>query len=166
MRQLLVVLIAIVSIPAWGDTPDFDAGQLWAYKTRVGEEDSRLLIDKVEDVPKLGRIFHISLSNIHLKDSAVTIATELPHLPVSLQTLTSSCTTLVGHSEPNPMYLQGYQTWRKAFDAGQAGVYTISIAEILNTTEALLKRRASGDLSKSNFRSSGRAMNKVPTSSP
>jgi hypothetical protein len=75
---------------ALGSEPAFDAGQVWAYKTRVGEEESRLLIDKVEEDPKLGRIFHISISKIHIKNSAITIADELPHLPVSLDTLNSS----------------------------------------------------------------------------
>ena len=162
MRLLLVLLVATSSFATLGATPNFEAGQVWEYKTRAGEEESSLLIDKVEEYPKVGRVFHISLSKIHIKNGAITIADDLPHLPVSIETLGSSCTRLIGHSDPNPMYLAGYQMWRKAFDAGRAGVYTISIVEILDTTETLLQQSAKGDISKSNYRSSGRAVNKVP----
>jgi hypothetical protein len=126
---------------AAADTPNFSAGQVWAYKARPGEEMSRLLIDKVEDDPRLGRIYHISITGVHIgrPDASVHFASELPHLPVSEKTLTLSCTTLVGKSEPNPQYLGGYQLWRKAFEAGHAGVYTISVAEIVETTDRALQ---------------------------
>jgi hypothetical protein len=135
MRIALVVLVAMISFPTLGATPDFAAGQVWAYKTRPGEQASTLLINKVQDDPKLGRIYHISVFKIQLKGSAVTFTDELPHLPVSMQTLNASCTSLVGQSDPNPMYLPGYRIWRQAFDGGHAGVYTISVSEILDLTE-------------------------------
>jgi hypothetical protein len=140
IRALVLPLLAISTFSALAATPDFEVGQVWEYKTRVGEEESRVLINKVEEDPKLGRIFHISISKIHLRNSAVTIADELPHLPVSLETLNSSCTMLVGLSEPNPMYLKGYLIWKQAFDAGNAGIYTIPIAEILNVAEGTLQK--------------------------
>jgi hypothetical protein len=40
------------------------------------------------------------------------------------------------------MYLPGYRMWRQAFDAGHAGIYTISIAEILDLTEKMLQKQA------------------------
>jgi hypothetical protein len=66
----------------------------------------------------------------------------MPHLPVSKKTLELSCTKLVGRADPNPMYLPGYRMWRQAFDAGHAGIYTISIAEILDLTEKMLQKQA------------------------
>jgi hypothetical protein len=141
MRSCLVSLIAIIALIALGAAPDFEAGQVWAYKTRPGEEKSTLLIDKVEDDPMLGRIYHISISKVQLKGGPMTFTDQLPHLPVSLQTLQISCTKLVGQSDANPMYLPGYRMWRQAYEAGRAGIYTVSISEILDLTEKMLQKQ-------------------------
>jgi hypothetical protein len=135
-------LIAVVAFLTLGAAPDFEEGQVWAYKTRTGEEKSTLLINKVEEDPKLGRIYHVSISEVQLKGGPMTFTNQLPHLPVSSRTLELSCTKLVGQSKPNPMYLQGYRVWRQAFDAGRAGIYTISISEILDLTERMLQKQA------------------------
>jgi hypothetical protein len=128
-------------VGASGTTPTFATGQVWAYKTRPGEQMSRLLIDKVEDDPKLGHIYHITVTGLHIgrADGSTRLLPELPHLPVSEKTLTLSCTTLVGESEPNPDYLKGYQLWREAFEAGHAGIYTISVSEIVDIVEHALQ---------------------------
>jgi len=144
MRLPLLLFAVLICSFTLGATLDFDVGQVWAYKTRPGEQDSTLLIDKVEDDPKLGRIYHISVSKIHIKGGAATFTDELPHIPVSLQTLTASCTHLVGRSDPNPMYLRGYRVWRQAFEAGHAGIYTISVSEILDLTEKMLQQPSTG----------------------
>ena len=144
MRLTLMALIATISLATLGATPGFDQGQVWEYKTRAGEDESTLLINKVEDDPKLGHIYHISVSKVLLKAGPGVFTNQLPHLPVSKQTLELSCTKLVGRSEPNPMYLPGYTMWKQAFDAGGAGIYTISIAEILDLAEKMLQKQQPG----------------------
>jgi len=95
---------------------DFEEGQVWSYRTRAGEETSRLLIDKVETDPKLGEIFHISLSSVFVKNKRAPsgMTTDLPHFPVSRQTLESSVIALVGHAPPNPGFAAGYAEWKRA----------------------------------------------------
>jgi hypothetical protein len=144
MRACLASLILLMSFLSLGAAPDFDEGQVWAYKTRAGEEGSTLLINKVEDDAKLGRIYHISVSKIQIKSGPGVFTDQMPHLAVSRQTLELSCTKLVGQSEPNPMYLPGYRMWKQAFDAGHAGIYTISIAEILDLAEKMLQKQQAG----------------------
>jgi hypothetical protein len=144
MRSLFSALIAVLSLLALGAAPDFEEGQVWAYKTRSGEAESTLLINKVEEDPKLGRIYHISLSKIQIKAGPGVFTDQMPHLSVSRQTLELSCTKLVGRSGPNPMYLPGYRMWREAFEAGHAGIYTIPIAEILDLTEKMLQKPPAG----------------------
>jgi hypothetical protein len=46
-----------------------------------------------------------------------------------------SCTTLLRQAAPNPMNLPGY--WKH--DAGHAGVYTTSVADIVALTEEMLQ---------------------------
>jgi hypothetical protein len=142
MRFVLIALIAMIPFAAFGATPEFEEGQAWAYKTRAGEEELTLLINKIEDHPKLGRIYQISVTNLSIKAGPGLSTNRLPHLPVSRQTLELSCTKLVGRSEPNSMYLPGYQMWKQAFDAGHAGIYTISVAEIVDLAEKMLQEQA------------------------
>ena len=145
MRALLVVLFWSFSFSTLSATPEFAVGQVWAYNTRPGEEKSTLVIDKVEDDAKLGRIYHISVSGIQIKVGASAFVQELPHLPVSLQTLKMSCTTLVALATPNSEYLPGYRIWKEAYDAGHAGVYTISVAQIVAITEKTLQKPEAHD---------------------
>jgi len=35
-----------------------------------------------------------------------------------------------------PDYEEGYGMWRKAFEAGKAGIYTITVAEAVDVMEA------------------------------
>lgn len=144
IRALLAIAIGVVSAPGvTAGVPHYAAGQVWAYKTRPGEEMSRVLIDNVEEDPKLGRIYHITVTGVHIgKATAPTgFVGELSHLPVSEKTLTLSCTTLVGQSAPSQNYVQGYRVWREAFEAGRAGVYTISVAEIVSITDQTLQKQ-------------------------
>ena len=121
---------------------DFAEQQVWSYKTRKGEEGSTILINKVENDAKLGQIFHISVAKVRVKNPRAPsgVSNELPHFPVSKQTLEASCTKLVGKSAPNPDYLEGYNEWKRAFDQGKAGVFTISVAEIVQIVEDTLNR--------------------------
>ena len=47
----------------------------------------------------------------------------------------------VGEGTLDPAYLDGYNQWKQAFDAGQAGSYGISLAEILDLIETMLAKR-------------------------
>lgn len=132
-------LVAALLCPLGVHAQDFAEKQLWSYKTRPGEETSLVLINKVEQDPKLGQIFHISLSNLRLKNAKATtrINESLPHLSVSRATLEKSVVDLKGSSEPNPEYLEGYKIWKEAFDQGKAEVFTRPIAEIVTVIEII-----------------------------
>ena len=115
-------------------------GQEWAYKTRDGEERSTVIINKVESHQKLGSIFHISVVGVRAVNPHTVggVQTELPHFPVSLTTLEQSLTKLIRQRRSNPAYIDGYKEWKSAFDQGQAGIFTITIAEIVNLVESAM----------------------------
>src|SRR5262245_21445327 len=142
MRNFLL-LASLLSFLGIANAADFSEGQVWAYKTRPGEEKSTLLINKVESHPKLGRIFHISVSGVRLKNARVPggVTTELPHVPVSQATLEKSVTKLLRTSKPNPAYIEGYKEWKRAFDDGKAGIFTISVAEIVDSVQTAISRQ-------------------------
>jgi hypothetical protein len=123
---------------------DYAAGQVWTYHTKPGDEGSTLQINKVEQDPELGAIFHISVFGLRIHNSRVAggILTELPHLPVSKETLDKSVESL-SYAPVRPVaYEEGYAHWKREFDAGRAGIYTISVAEIVTLAEQTMSKPA------------------------
>jgi len=126
---------------------EFSEGQLWSYKSRQGEEDSRVLINKIEQDEKLGNIYHISIYDINLKNSRseTGVVEDLPHFPVSEETLDMSLDELIKVTQINSEYIEGYNSWKSAFDAREAGIFTISIAEIVEVIEESIRRYEKGE---------------------
>jgi len=142
MRKLLL-LTSLLSFFGIAKAADFSEGQVWSYKTRPGEEQSTLLINKVESHPKLGKIFHISVTNVKVKNPRLVggVTSELPHFPVSQTTLEKSVTKVLRKSKPNAEYLEGYKEWKRAFDEGKAGIFTITVAEIIDGVETAINKQ-------------------------
>jgi len=141
MKRLFFIM-SLLSFFGIASAHDFAEGQVWSYKTRKGEEVSRVLLNKIETDPKLGKIFHISVSGVKVKNPHISggISTDLPHFPVSEETLKKSLTKLAGKSQPNPDYLDGYRTWKTAFNKGEAGVFTIDVADIVGVIEQAINK--------------------------
>jgi hypothetical protein len=92
----------------------------------------------------LGAIFHISVFGLHISNPRVAggVLTELPHLPVSKETLDSSVESLTNTPVRPVAYEEGYVHWKKEFDAGHAGIYTMSVAEIVTLAEKTMSTPA------------------------
>lgn len=123
---------------------DYAVGQVWTYRINPGDEGSTLQINKIEQDPKLGAIFHISVFGLHIPNPRVTggILKELLHLPVSKETLDKSVKSIVNAPVRPVSYEEGYAHWKQAFDAGNAGIYTISVAEIVTLAEQTMSTAA------------------------
>jgi hypothetical protein len=141
MWRLFAAAVLIVVMGA-STAREYAVGQVWTYHVRPGDESSTLQINKIDQDPTLGAIFHISVFGVHISGSRSTgnIASELPHLPVSKQTLDASVEALSSNPYRQVAYEQGYSIWRQAFDSGHGGVYTITIAEIISTVEKAIAR--------------------------
>ena len=137
-----IILMSLLAFLGFARAADFSEGQVWSYKTRAGEEASTFLINKIEFHPKLGSIYHVSVSGVKIKNprTPTGITSELPHFPVSKETLNKSITKLAGKSKINPEYQQGYQEWKSAFDKGDAGIFTIPVAEIVGVVEKAINQ--------------------------
>jgi len=98
------------------DAREFAGGQVWTYKTRPGEQDSTLQVNRVEDRAGHGRVHHISVTGLRIKaprtpDGFMSV---LQHLPVSQQILEASVVEL---SESPPQHIpfeEGYAEWMQA----------------------------------------------------
>jgi hypothetical protein len=148
--SLLVVLIqsfpvfAGVQDPALKDTTEskFKIGQMWSYKTRPGEEKSYFIVVKVETHPKLGNIIHIAVRKLKMQNprSPDAISEDVNHMPFSEEALKKSAVKILKDKVDLPDFKDGYQEWRDAFDAGRAGIYTITLAEAVKVMEVTLNQ--------------------------
>jgi hypothetical protein len=87
---MLKLLLALLLLPAAAAEPArYQAGQVWEYHTRPGDEGSLLRIQRVEDWPGGGKVYHISVIGVRLGGIANQ---EIQHLPVSAATLDASVT--------------------------------------------------------------------------
>lgn len=146
MRAALALagLIVLSAPPVQAQTHKYAEGQVWEYRTRPGEEGSLLKIGKIETVGAAGEVFHISIVGLRIavpQQQDVRL-TELPHVPVSRQTLDQSVTKLSKTALKGPDFSKSYAEWRKNADAGRVGVFTISVASIVGSVEDTLKKNA------------------------
>jgi hypothetical protein len=130
MSILKALSAAIMFAALSGQSPPakYSEGQVWEYRTRVGDEGSLLKIQRIEQDPafqKYGPIYHISVVGIHLRNP--TITPMLPHAPVSRDTLDASVTKLSSDKREFPSADAGMAEWRQA----HGGVFTISVAQIV-----------------------------------
>lgn len=138
---LTATMLAAAPPPPDPPVRTYAEGQVWEYRTRPGEEESRLKIQKIETPAQwatLGPIYHISVTGLHL---APHIVGQLAHAPVSRQTLDSSVIRLSGEDKAFPPIEEGIAEWRRA----NGGVFTISVAQIVEfldrTTREVPKER-------------------------
>jgi hypothetical protein len=142
LRGLLALIATFVLLVGAAPLrPDYAEGQVWEYKTRPGEEESLIKIQKIEGFPEADspeKVYHISIVGLHYRNSAVP--GKAMHLPVSRKTLDASLTRLSTKSPEFPDYREGYQIWRE----NSGGVFDISLAELAG----MLDNMVSGERSK------------------
>jgi hypothetical protein len=141
MRKVFAV-ISLLLVMGASSEHEYASGQVWTYHVRPGDEGSTLQINKIDHDPKLGAIFHISVFGLHIPNARIAggVLRELPHLPVSKETLDKSVESLASEPPRQVAYEEGYALWRRAFDSGHGGIYTISVADIVSTAEQALSR--------------------------
>jgi hypothetical protein len=129
-------------IPVAANSSQFEVGQVWRYKTRPEEEGSRAIIGKIDKTPTLGTIVHVKLTGLRLRNSAAPdgTSTVMSHAPVSEAVVSASVTELTAEDADLEGFQEGYMTWLLAFRAGEAGVFTLELAEIANHMEQILNQ--------------------------
>ena len=86
-------------------------------------------------------IYHIYIDGLKIKNPNIDsgVQDHLPHSPVSEKTLEESVTTLAIESTLDlPDVSEGYQTWKDAFDKGQAGAFTIPVSQVIQYIEDIV----------------------------
>ncbi|GAA0751352.1 hypothetical protein LRH25_14540 [Ideonella azotifigens] len=132
MRCLITLLLAAM-FPLLSNAADLQAGQVWTYKTRAGEASSTLTVLKVEQYNDLGRVVHIRVDGIHMTNPVKgNVVTDIPHLPFKDLALQGSVVKQLRKLSSLPDFQEGYDTWKKAYLAGQAGAFETPVSTTLD----------------------------------
>ena len=130
--KVLLICCALGSSAIAVALPMIEEGEIWAYKTRPGEEKSTLTILKIEEYPKYGEVVHIRVDDIQMINPATGAEfNAMPHMPFQAKALQRSLIRRVGKTVQVPEFNEGYAYWKSAFDEEKAGAFKISVRQAL-----------------------------------
>lgn len=120
--------------------PLYTPGDVWRYQTRPGNEDSCLTILRVES-SRHGVIVHIRISGLGIQHPARegSIVDEIGHVPITEAALHQSVTECVGFDDLDDSFEEGYRHWRAGYEQGQAGAFSLTVAEVVGYCIEMLK---------------------------
>lgn len=120
--------------------PRLEAGQVWTYTARPGEEASRLTVLQIDPHEKFGEIVHVCVTGVAQKNPFAPggVSSVIGHMPFSVAAVEESVLALEASGVPLPEYRSGYDQWKTAFDAGKGGVFTIPVAQAVQYCEEAL----------------------------
>ena len=118
---------------------EFREGQEWKYKTRPNETKSTLIILKVEEYEGVGAVVHISVDGLSIKnvEKPESPHSDISHMPFVADSVRKCVTELLGYSEI-PDFTEGYECWKEAYENGDAGFFTVTVAESVEFMEETL----------------------------
>ncbi|WP_299492482.1 hypothetical protein [Acaryochloris sp. IP29b_bin.137] len=133
MLLAMTLLIGCAAEPLLKKTQmsQFQPKQVWTYKTRPGEEASRVVILKIDDHDQAGKIVHIHVRGVAIQNQQASggVTTVISHMPYAENALANSVIAVESEAESLPDFQKGYATWKRAFDKGEGGIFTIPVAE-------------------------------------
>ncbi len=104
-------------------------GQVWKYDNRPGEEESRVIILKLDEENDGSVIVHVQVLGLDINNpNSDESIEEITHMPFTREAAESSLLELMGETEL-PSYEDGYDDWKQEHEAGNAGVFSITIGE-------------------------------------
>src|SRR5262245_21639726 len=108
-------------------------GQVWGYQTRPCDEQSYLIVVRVDDALGPANIVHIYIDGVKMRDpfSGEWKVEAIRHLPIAEESLSASVTELLGVTTQLPDFHKGYEIWRREFDNSRAGYFTAPVAACL-----------------------------------
>ena len=148
MLALSSVALALGLLACGGEKPAgkrpgldrFQVGQRWDYHTRFQDRGSTLVILRLETLPDIGRVVHVSVQGVRMLEPGQgrAYSNVIPHMPFSLDALDRSVTRLVGVESTLPPFEERYDQWKAAFARGEAGVFNVPVADAVEATERVM----------------------------
>jgi hypothetical protein len=114
---------------------DLEVGQRWSFQTRGGDSNATVLILKVEQIADSKRVAHIRIDGLSIEGVTPEKKTStIQHLPFDYDALRKDLISVMASGEAIPQF-DGYYQWKKAYDAGKAGVFTTTVEEAVGFVE-------------------------------
>jgi hypothetical protein len=144
MKTTLIKLLALIGFASSAVAAEvaLKEGQCWTYAARPGEEDSFLVIRKIETLPKLGEVIHISVFGLKIKSPSALkgYTDQAGHLPISGASLRGSLKEKIQKKIPDVNWQEGYQMWLEA----KGGVFTKPVSDCVSFMEEAINRGKKG----------------------
>ena len=120
----------------------YRSGQEWSFRAPTDQPNARLIILRVDPAPQDRKIVHIAITGLRIPNprTASGFQETIPHMPYFEEAIDRSVTELLRENAPLPHYEDAYNEWRRAFDAGKAGAFAISVAEGFDVINKALKQ--------------------------
>jgi hypothetical protein len=121
----------------------YSPGGEYSFAGRSVDPGARFIVLHVDSHPKDGNIVHVAIHGIKIKNpqAPTGFAENVQHLPIAEAALEKSGPKLIRAGAPVPEFKEAYQLWRKPFDQGKAGIWTMPLAECLEAMEQSLNNR-------------------------
>jgi hypothetical protein len=118
----------------------YKVGQVWSFKSRPSEPNSKLTIVKIASDGKLGNIIHVQVDSVKIKTSTKSekYTHLVSHMPFSEAAIDSSVTEKLGEVTELPDFQKGYTEWRTSFRAGKAGIFSIPVGKSVEYMETTM----------------------------
>jgi hypothetical protein len=113
-------------------------GQSWTYRTRKGEEASRVRVVSTENSGADDGVVHALLVDVRLQTPRGH--QDFLYAPMSERVFRASVVDVVGADEDVSRAPEGLAHWRAARRAGRGGVWTIPLAEVLDAMQEAIRR--------------------------
>ncbi len=95
------------------------------------------IVGRIEDEPTTEGEPVLWVAHLQIGPAGGGDGVILGHAPVALEAATRAAIERVGDSETSEPFAEGYQAWREAYDAGEAGVFDLSPAEIYAAVQGM-----------------------------
>jgi hypothetical protein len=131
-----IALLAIVAASASAEP--FAAGQTWSYAARPDQVGSRVIVLRVEEYPKIGRVVHVSITGLALRRApgGTPEGWNIAHVAFAEAALRSSVIQLESSPATPPAVAEAtYRRWRKGADRGKVQRRTIPVADAVGQIE-------------------------------
>jgi hypothetical protein len=123
----------------------YHVGERWSYRTRAGEEASLLMVLKVESSQTHGVIVHVRVDGLRIESPSAPggLYEAIGHMPFAEAAIDKSVTARVASGVHVAGDDEGYKEWRRGFDAGNAGIFSVTVAVGVNFIAQTLSRSLS-----------------------
>jgi hypothetical protein len=112
---------------------NFLEGQVWTFRGAPLPQ-SRVVVGKIDQYAgHHDLVFSVSIIKVPIPNTGaggIRIA-DISHAPVSKSVLDASLLEQVGAGEPSGSFGEGYDQWRLAYLAGDAGVFSVEISKVI-----------------------------------